>query len=45
MKKAVLVGISFALSQGAIYMCFAAGFYFGATLIVNDELDFQAVFM
>jgi len=44
MKKAQVIGISFSISQSAMFFAYAASFYLGAYLIRQSELDYVDVF-
>lgn len=44
LKKAQIIGISFSISQAAMFFAYAASFWLGAYLIQQSELDYVDVF-
>ncbi len=44
MKKAVVNGLTFAITQALIFFAYACSFYLGAYLVENDGLGFEDMF-
>lgn len=44
LRRAHVIGISFSVSQAAMFFAYAASFWLGAYLIKQSELDYVDVF-